>query len=151
VNGNSLGRYWASYAADTGDGEPNNALVLFEEAGGDPRRAAFCIVVVGHVCVAGAKVEDDVTLSCGGHGRVFTAAMAGQAHSHDVGRAAGQASHVVAQAGRAHVQDAGRAARRRRPRPGRQPRLARRPPRQWHPRRLGLEGEDEEGQLNMKN
>jgi hypothetical protein len=29
--------------------------------------------------------------------------------------------------------------------------LARRPPRQWHPRRLGLEGEDEEGQLNMKN
>jgi hypothetical protein len=44
VNSNNLGRYWASYAADTGDGEPNNVLVLFEEVGGDrgaPRSALW--------------------------------------------------------------------------------------------------------------
>jgi hypothetical protein len=46
-------------------GEPNT-LVLFEEAGGDPARAAFHTVAVGHVCVAAAEVGDDVTLSCGG-------------------------------------------------------------------------------------
>nr|CAB3473232.1 unnamed protein product [Digitaria exilis] len=43
-------------------GEPNT-LVLFEEAGGDPARAAFHTVAVGHACVAGAEVGDDVTLS----------------------------------------------------------------------------------------
>ncbi|KAF8670752.1 hypothetical protein HU200_050417 [Digitaria exilis] len=42
-------------------GEPNT-LVLFEEAGGDPARAAFHTVAVGHACVAGAEVGDDVTL-----------------------------------------------------------------------------------------
>jgi len=50
-------------------GEPNT-LVLFEEAGGDPTRAAFHTVAVGAVCVAGAEVGDDVTLACGGHERV---------------------------------------------------------------------------------
>ncbi|XP_039847812.1 beta-galactosidase 1-like [Panicum virgatum] len=50
-------------------GEPNT-LVLFEEAGGDPTRAAFRTVAVGAVCAAAAEVGDDVTLSCGGHGRV---------------------------------------------------------------------------------
>jgi hypothetical protein len=54
-------------------------------------------VAVGHVCVAGAKVEDDVTLSCGGHGRVVTAAKAGQAPSQDACRAAGQAGRAAAQ------------------------------------------------------
>ena len=48
-------------------GEPNT-LVLFEEAGGDPARAAFHTVGVGPVCVAAAEVGDDVTLSCGGGG-----------------------------------------------------------------------------------
>ncbi|KAJ1283988.1 hypothetical protein BS78_03G170000 [Paspalum vaginatum] len=50
-------------------GEPNT-LVLFEEAGGDPTRAAFRTVGVGPVCVAAAEFGDDVTLSCGWHGRV---------------------------------------------------------------------------------
>jgi hypothetical protein len=52
-------------------GEPNT-LILFEEAGGDPTRAAFRTVAVGPVCVASAEVGDGVTLSCGGHGSVVT-------------------------------------------------------------------------------
>ncbi|CAO2190555.1 unnamed protein product [Urochloa humidicola] len=52
-------------------GEPNT-LVLFEEAGGDPTRAAFHTVGVGHACVADAELGDDVALSCGGNGRVVT-------------------------------------------------------------------------------
>ncbi|WVZ70218.1 hypothetical protein U9M48_018899 [Paspalum notatum var. saurae] len=51
-------------------GEPNT-LVLFEEAGGDPTRAAFRTVGVGTACVAAAEIGDDVTLSCGG-GRAVT-------------------------------------------------------------------------------
>ncbi|KAL6607971.1 hypothetical protein ACP70R_041034 [Stipagrostis hirtigluma subsp. patula] len=52
-------------------GEPNT-LVLFEEAGGDPTRAGFRTVSAAAVCVAGAEPGDDVTLSCGQHGRVIS-------------------------------------------------------------------------------
>ncbi|XP_062184650.1 beta-galactosidase 1 [Phragmites australis] len=52
-------------------GQPNT-LVLFEEAGGDPTRAVFRTVAVGTVCVAAAEEGDDVTLSCGQHGRVVS-------------------------------------------------------------------------------
>ncbi|CAL4963327.1 unnamed protein product [Urochloa decumbens] len=64
-------RYYHVPRAFLRAGEPNT-LVLFEEAGGDPTRAAFHTVGVGPVCVAGAEAGDDVTLSCGGHGRVVT-------------------------------------------------------------------------------
>lgn len=46
-------------------GQPN-MLVLFEEAGGDPTRAAFRTVGVRHACVADAEVGDHVALSCDG-------------------------------------------------------------------------------------
>nr|CAB3473233.1 unnamed protein product [Digitaria exilis] len=106
VNGNSLGRYWPSYAAAemdgchvcdyrrefnaagdesdlqclTGCGEPSqrfyhvprsflrrdgepNTLILFEEAGGDPTRAAFRTVAVATTACASPGAE-----VCGEHG-----------------------------------------------------------------------------------
>jgi hypothetical protein len=52
-------------------GEPNT-LVLFEEAGGDPARAAFRTVAVSRACAEAAELGDDVTLSCGVHGRTVS-------------------------------------------------------------------------------
>ncbi|GJN12946.1 hypothetical protein PR202_ga31275 [Eleusine coracana subsp. coracana] len=64
-------RYYHVPRAFLRPGRPNT-LVLFEEAGGDPARAAFRTVAVAHACVAGAEVGDDVALSCGGHGRAIS-------------------------------------------------------------------------------